>query len=52
MTEPSHMKQGDDKINLHALAVTTKNWAPDTEQFYRSLAPKLEYRTWTGLATS
>src|SRR5258708_4946856 len=40
---------GDDKINVPVLAVMTKNWPPDTEQFYRSLAPKLEYRLMEGV---
>jgi pimeloyl-ACP methyl ester carboxylesterase len=40
---------GDDKINVPVLAVMTKNWPPDTEQFYRSLAPNLDYRTMDGV---
>lgn len=39
---------GEDKINVPMLAVMTKNWPPNTEQFYRSLAPKLEYHTMDG----
>ena len=34
---------GNDKINVPVLAVMTKDWPPDTEQYYRSLAPNLEY---------
>lgn len=39
---------GEDKINVPTLAVMTKNWPRDTEQFYRNLAPKLEYHTMDG----
>ncbi len=41
--------RGDDKINVPVLAVMTKGWAPDTEQFYRSLAPRLEYHAMDGV---
>jgi pimeloyl-ACP methyl ester carboxylesterase len=40
---------GEDKINVPVLAVMTKNWPPDTEQFYRILAPKMEYRVMDGI---
>jgi pimeloyl-ACP methyl ester carboxylesterase len=40
---------GEDKINVPVLAVMTKNWPPDNEQFYRSLAPNIEYRTMDGV---
>jgi pimeloyl-ACP methyl ester carboxylesterase len=40
-----------DKINVPVLAVLAKSpfWADDTEQFFRSLAPKLEYHMWEGV---
>jgi pimeloyl-ACP methyl ester carboxylesterase len=40
---------GDDKINVPVLAVMTRNWPPNNEQFYRSLAPKLDYRVMEGV---
>jgi pimeloyl-ACP methyl ester carboxylesterase len=39
-----------DKINVPALAVMTKNWPPDNEQVYRSIAPKLDYQSWGGVS--
>ena len=39
----------EDKIEVPALAVMTKFWPPDTEQFFRSLAPKLEYHGMDGV---
>ncbi|MFY9557967.1 MAG: alpha/beta hydrolase [Blastocatellia bacterium] len=47
MNDPGIWK--DDKINVPALAVMTKAWPPDTEQFYRSLAPKLAYHPMDGV---
>jgi pimeloyl-ACP methyl ester carboxylesterase len=40
-----------DKINVPVLAILAKSpfWAPDTEQFFRSLAPDLEYQMWDGV---
>ena len=40
-----------DKINVPVLAVLAKSpfWAADTEQFLRSLAPKLDYQMWEGV---
>jgi pimeloyl-ACP methyl ester carboxylesterase len=40
-----------DKINVPVLAILAKSpfWAPDTEQFLRSLAPDLEYQMWDGV---
>ena len=40
-----------DKINVPVLAILAKSpfWAPDTEQFLRSLAPDLEYQMWEGV---
>src|SRR5688572_14653179 len=40
-----------DKINVPVLAILAKSpfWAPDTEQFFRSLAPDLEYQMWEGV---
>jgi pimeloyl-ACP methyl ester carboxylesterase len=42
---------GTDKINVPVLAILAKSpfWAPDTEQFFRSLAPDLEYHMWEGV---
>lgn len=39
---------GPDKINVPVLAILAKSpfWAPDTEQFFRSLAPDLEFQMW------
>jgi pimeloyl-ACP methyl ester carboxylesterase len=39
-----------DKINVPALAVMTKMWPPDNEQFYRSIAPQLDYQSWDGVS--
>jgi pimeloyl-ACP methyl ester carboxylesterase len=41
-----------DPINVPVLTVLAKSpaWAPDTEQFLRSLAPKLEYRMFEGVS--
>jgi pimeloyl-ACP methyl ester carboxylesterase len=42
---------GMDKINVPALAILAKSpfWPADTEQFFRSLAPDLEYQMWEGV---
>ena len=42
---------GPDKINVPVLAILAKSpfWAPDTEQFLRSLAPDLEFHMWEGV---
>ena len=40
-----------DKINVPVLAIMAKIpfWPPDTEQFFRSIAPRLEYQMWEGV---
>ena len=40
-----------DKINVPVLAILAKSpfWAPDNEQFFRSLAPDLDYQMWEGV---
>ena len=40
-----------DKINVPVLAILAKSpfWAADTEQFFRSLAPDLEFQMWEGV---
>jgi len=42
---------GQDKINVPVLAVMAKSpfWPADTEQFYRSIAPKLDFQMWDGV---
>jgi pimeloyl-ACP methyl ester carboxylesterase len=42
---------GQDKINVPVLAILAKSpfWPPDTEQFYRSLATKLDFQMWEGV---
>jgi pimeloyl-ACP methyl ester carboxylesterase len=42
---------GQDKINVPVLAILAKSpfWAADTEQFYRGIAPKLEFQMWEGV---
>jgi pimeloyl-ACP methyl ester carboxylesterase len=40
----------EDKINVPALAVMTKRWPPDNEQFDRSIAPQLDYQSWDGVS--
>jgi pimeloyl-ACP methyl ester carboxylesterase len=42
----------NDKINVPVLAIMAKSpfWPPDNEQFYRSLAPNLEYHMWDGVS--
>lgn len=41
-----------DKINVPVLAVLAKGpfWPADNEQFFRSLAPSLEYHMWEGVS--
>jgi pimeloyl-ACP methyl ester carboxylesterase len=41
-----------DKINVPVLAILAKSpfWAPDTEQFLRSLAPDLTFQMWEGVS--
>lgn len=42
---------GGDKINVPVLAVMAKSpfWPADTEQFYHSLAPNLDFQMWDGV---
>jgi pimeloyl-ACP methyl ester carboxylesterase len=42
---------GQDKINVPVIAVLAKSpfWPADTEQFYRSIAPKLDFQMWDGV---
>jgi len=42
---------GADKVNVPVLAVMAKSpfWPPDTEQFYRGIAPKLDFVMWEGV---
>lgn len=42
---------GPDKMNVPVLAILAKSpfWQPDTEQFFRSLAPNLEFQMWEGV---
>lgn len=41
-----------DKINVPMLAILAKSpfWPADTEQFYRSTAPNLDYQMWDGVS--
>ncbi len=41
-----------DKINVPVLAILAKSpfWAPDNEQFFRSLASNLDYQMWEGVS--
>jgi len=50
MIDESIWKQ--DKINVPVLAILAKSpfWPADTEQFYRSIAPKLEFQMWDGVS--
>lgn len=50
MADDSIWKQ--DKINVPVLAILAKSpfWPADTEQFYRSIAPKLEFQMWDGVS--
>jgi pimeloyl-ACP methyl ester carboxylesterase len=43
---------GNDKIDVPVLAILAESpyWKPDTAQFYRSLAPKLDFRMWQGVS--
>src|SRR6185503_17283998 len=43
---------GPDKINVPVLAIIAKApfWPPDTEQFFRSLAPDFELHQWEGVS--
>ncbi len=42
---------GLDQIKVPVLAVMAKSpfWPPDTEQYYRGIAPKLEFQMWEGV---
>jgi pimeloyl-ACP methyl ester carboxylesterase len=42
---------GQDKITVPVLAIMTKSpfWPADTEQFYRSIAPRLDFQRWDGV---
>ena len=42
---------GLDTIKVPVLAVMAKSpfWPPDTEQFFRSIAPKLDFQMWEGV---
>ena len=42
---------GPDKINVPVLAILGKSpyWQADTEQFFRSLAPSLDFHMWEGV---
>lgn len=42
---------GPDKINVPVLAILARSpfWTPDTEEFFRSLAPNLEFQMWDGV---
>lgn len=48
MADKATWKQ--DKINVPVLAILAKSpfWPADTEQYFRSRAPKLEYHMWEG----
>jgi pimeloyl-ACP methyl ester carboxylesterase len=50
MADESNWKQ--DKIDVPVLAILAKSpfWPPDNEQFFRSLAPKLDYQMWDGVS--
>jgi pimeloyl-ACP methyl ester carboxylesterase len=43
---------GEDKINVPVLAVLAKSpfWPADNEQFFRRLAPNLDYQMWDGVS--
>lgn len=42
---------GQDKINVPTLAIMAKSpfYLPDTEQFYRTIAPQLDFQMWDGV---
>ena len=42
---------GQDKINVPVLAIMAKSpfYPPDTEQFYRSIAPNIDFQMWEGV---
>ena len=43
---------GPDKMNVPVLAIIAKApfWPPDTEEFFRSLAPDFEFHQWEGVS--
>ncbi|HEX8248238.1 MAG TPA: alpha/beta hydrolase [Pyrinomonadaceae bacterium] len=43
---------GSDKINVPVLAILAHSpyWKPDTPDFYRSIAPNLDFRMWQGVS--
>jgi len=50
MGEEAIWKQ--DKIDVPVLAVNAKSpfWPPDSEQFFRSIAPNIDYQMWDGVS--
>jgi pimeloyl-ACP methyl ester carboxylesterase len=42
----------NDQIKVPVLAVMAQSpaWKPDEEQFFRSIAPNLEFQMWTGVS--
>ena len=50
MAEESIWKQ--DKVDVPVLAVNAKSpfWPPDSEQFFRSIAPNIDYQMWDGVS--
>jgi len=50
MADESIWKQ--DKVNVPVLAILAKSpfWPADNEQFFRSIAPNLDYRMWEGVS--
>lgn len=50
MADESIWKQ--DKVNVPVLAVNAKSpfWPPDSEQFFRSIAPNIDYQMWDGVS--
>ena len=50
MADESIWKQ--DKVDVPVLAVNAKSpfWPPDSEQFFRSIAPNIDYQMWEGVS--
>ena len=50
MAEEAIWKQ--DTVNVPVLAVNAKSpfWPPDSEQFFRSIAPNIDYQMWDGVS--
>ena len=50
MTDEKIYEKDTIKVPMMAIIAKSPFWPPDTEEFLRSLAPKLEWRAWDGVS--